>query len=629
MIAATARCVPIWLTRKIGASACDAEKGSPFGESMNSGAIMAAKKASRKNAKAADNEAEKKSLSLGEGEPGEAMDLMRRQFGLIAGYVHELFTRLPDSLKVKRADARVMYHSIDEGARLKSLAYWLFIVSSCGIATLGLIINSPAVIIGAMLVSPLMSPIMGLGMGIAVNDTYLGVKSFANVTISVVASVVTAALITAVVPLHELTPEIRGRMNPTVLDLGVAILSGVVAALSSIRSGGDEVLKSVAPGAAIAVALMPPLCVVGFGLGIGFRFDIMWGAFLLFTTNLIAITFVCSVFYYFILVEYSPTRLIKSVQQVRTKEEVLFTNRYLERFWENIGEEMRSGKRFWFPLLLVALIGYPLTDSFILLFRQNQLRTLITQELQNANVEGLQFIRGPDALDYSRGRVSGTILYSSKHSPGPTLEAEVEKSVLERYPWYEADLTLIRVAGDADLSELRHQEDRNLKADAERQAAAASLVRRALALTVPELPVELGVVSEVRLLFSSSRLDTLEVHYLGEPLQTQTRQALSTVFKNKMQSIRGDVREVRFIREGEQSGRHECRGVTESALKRAKERLGGLFEPLRENPFLKLELDLAVDLEPPLEGLSEKQRESLKISRDASPRCLVEYRYTR
>lgn len=590
---------------------------------------MAAKKASKKSAGGAAKEPEKIVIAHAEGESGETMDLMRRQFGVIAGYVHELFTRLPDSLKIKRADARVMYHSIDEGARLKSLAYWLFIISSCGIATLGLIINSPAVIIGAMLVSPLMSPIMGLGMGIAVNDTYLGVKSFANILISVVGSVLTAALITAVVPLHELTPEIRGRMNPTVLDLGVAILSGVVAALSSIRSGGDEVLKSVAPGAAIAVALMPPLCVVGFGLGIGFRFDIMWGAFLLFTTNLIAITFVCSVFYYFILVEYSPTRLIKSVQLVRTKEEVLFTNRYLERFWENVGEEFRSGKRFWFPLVLVAIIAYPLVDSFVLLYRQNQLRNLITRQLQEANVEGMQFIRGPDALDYSRGRVSGTILYSSKHSPGPALETEVESAILAQYPWYQADLTLIRVAGDADLSELRHQEEKVLKEDAERQAAAANLVRRALALTVPELPVELGVVSEVRLLFSATRLDTLEVHYLGETLQAQTQQALSTVFKNKMQGLRGDVREVRFIRGGAQSGRYECRGVTESAIQRARAELGGLFDPLRENPFLRLELQLAVDLEPPLESLSEKQREALKISRDVSPRCLVEYRYTR
>ena len=228
---------------------------------------------------------------------GQVDDLMRKRFGVVGQHLHNIFSKLPDSLKIKRADARLMYEAIDQGARIKSLTYWLFIISSCGIATLGLIINSPAVIIGAMLVAPLMSPIIGLGMGIAVNDTYLSVKSTLNILASVAASILTAALITAIVPLNDVTPEISSRTNPTLLDLSIALFSGIVAALNSVRSGGDDVLKSVAPGAAISVALMPPLCVVGFGLGIGFNQEMMWGAFLLFCTNLFAIIMVSSVFY--------------------------------------------------------------------------------------------------------------------------------------------------------------------------------------------------------------------------------------------------------------------------------------------------------------------------------------------
>ncbi|MCR9143603.1 MAG: DUF389 domain-containing protein [bacterium] len=573
------------------------------------------------------------------GAVGQAMaevdDLMRRRFGVLSQGIHNLFARLPDSLKIKRNDAKLMYEAIDKGARLKSLTYWLFVVSSCGISTLGLIINSPAVIIGAMLVAPLMSPIIGLGMGVAVNDTYLSVKSVLNILVSVVASILTAALITALVALDDVTPEILGRTNPTLLDLFIALFSGIVAALSSIRSGGDEALKSVAPGAAISVALMPPLCVVGFGLGIGFNWEMMWGAFLLFCTNLFAIIMVSSVFYYFVLTEYSPTKLIKSVRQARMNEELLYQDRRLKLLWSTAnGDEPTSGKRFLFPLLLLVLIAYPLGISLLYLKKSNDVRRYVYTAFAEEQVEDLRFLRGPDTLNISRNAVTGDIFFSSAKSPGPNLEHEIETKIQESFPGVKVDLTLIRVAGDADLSAIRKTEELSLEnspitlQDSRRQAAASELVRRALALIVPRFAQEVGVVVDVRVVFSVNKMDQLIVHYVGKLMQPETERAVSGMIRDSIQQMQGDIRSVAMKRVGPASGQMECRGVTAAGVSRARARLEELAEPLRSNPHIKLRVEMGPRLELP-DTISDQAPKTIEAVRKDNPRCLLTYKYTR
>ncbi len=560
----------------------------------------------------------------------EEDDLLRGRFGLLGRQIHSVFMKLPDSLKIKRADAKLMYQHIDEGARLKSLSYWLFIISSCGIATLGLIINSPAVIIGAMLVSPLMSPMIGLGMGIAVYDTYLTVKSTLNILLSILASVLTAALITAIVPLHDVTPEIISRTNPTLLDLFIALFSGIVAALSSIRSGGDEVLRSVAPGAAISVALMPPLCVVGFGMGIGFNAEMMWGSFLLFCTNLFAIIMVSSVFYYFVLTEYSPDKLIKSVRGQRDEHELLFANKRLKSLWEVGGESTTSGKRFIVPLLLLVTIAYPLGLSFTFLKQRSDVRAYIYSAFEREGIEGLRFLRGPDTLNISRAQVSGDLFFASNKSPGPKLEFEIESQIQESFPELKVDLTLIRVAGDADLSALRQSGELGLDEspttlnDSRRQAAASELVRRALALIVPRFAEELGVVTDVQIVFSVNKMDQLIVHYVGRAVQRETAEAVAAMMREAIEQMQGDVRSVELKRVGPQTGQLECRGVTAAGVERAQVALERLREPLQTNPHIQLEVTAGPRLPEP-----EEPGDGLKLSRAANPRCLVSYQYTR
>lgn len=174
--------------------------------------------------------------------------------------------------------------------RSDAVSYWLQLVLATGIATLGLVLSSTGVVIGAMLISPLMSPIVGLGMGLAVGAPLLTLRSMFRVVASIVWVAGLAALLTVTLPFHETTAEIAARTSPTVLDLIVAAFCALAAGFTTARQTGDT--TSAAAGTAIGISLVPPLCVAGYGVGVG-QWSIFGGALLLFTANFCAIIF-CS-----------------------------------------------------------------------------------------------------------------------------------------------------------------------------------------------------------------------------------------------------------------------------------------------------------------------------------------------
>ncbi|MGA1342358.1 MAG: DUF389 domain-containing protein [Hyphomonas sp.] len=175
----------------------------------------------------------------------------------------------------------VVNHVVEEG--VLTGRYIFMTVMSCGIAILGLLLSSPAVIIGAMLISPLMGPIMLMGFSFAILD--LAALRLAVVSLAVGAAValVTAFIIVLISPLSETTSEILARARPNFFDLLVAVFSGLAGGYAVIHRKGETIV-----GVAIATALMPPLAVAGFGMATA-RFDIAGGAFFLFMTNLLAI----------------------------------------------------------------------------------------------------------------------------------------------------------------------------------------------------------------------------------------------------------------------------------------------------------------------------------------------------
>ncbi|HPC83130.1 MAG TPA: DUF389 domain-containing protein [Thermoanaerobaculaceae bacterium] len=161
--------------------------------------------------------------------------------------------------------------------------YVVLIVGSAAIASLGLLLDSAAVIIGAMLVAPFLGPIVALGFSIAMTDVTLAVRASKSLLVGVVLGLVTAIVIVKLSPFIPPTAQIMLRTAPNLFDLLVAIFSGFVGGYAVIHRLGNTIA-----GVAIATALMPPLAASGYGLAMG-ELGIFNGAFYLFLTNLVAI----------------------------------------------------------------------------------------------------------------------------------------------------------------------------------------------------------------------------------------------------------------------------------------------------------------------------------------------------
>jgi len=192
-------------------------------------------------------------------------------------YHHEEF-----KLPAKERDA--LYQSILESSLLDP-EYLTMLVLSGLLALFGLLQNSLAVIIGAMLISPLMNPILAAALALLLGDWKLGRKSAIVLGLSIASVIAITALVAWVSPLKQVTPEILARTNPNLLNLFIAVLSGLAGTLA-LRSGA--VAMTIIPGVAIAVAVVPPLAVVGYSLS-NHHGAMAMGAFLLFFTNLVSI----------------------------------------------------------------------------------------------------------------------------------------------------------------------------------------------------------------------------------------------------------------------------------------------------------------------------------------------------
>ena len=186
---------------------------------------------------------------------------------------------------------RAVVDSVDQGAVIAkrraecliSPRYLFMLAMAAGIAMLGLLLSSPAVVIGAMLLSPLMDPIIGLGFAIATGDFRWMKQAAKSLAVGTALAVALAAVIVLLSPLQTVTAEIAARTRPNLFDLLVALLSALAGTYAMIRGREGTVV-----GVAIATALMPPLAVVGFGLAT-LNWTVFSGALLLFVTNLLTI----------------------------------------------------------------------------------------------------------------------------------------------------------------------------------------------------------------------------------------------------------------------------------------------------------------------------------------------------
>lgn len=219
------------------------------------------------------------------------------------------FNALPD-----KTDETAIVEQISDGVTFRGANLWVLIFAIF-IACLGLNLNSTAVIIGAMLISPLMGPIIGMGLAVGRADLELLKRSLTNYGVSTVISVLTAALYFQLTPLTEAQSELLARTSPTLYDVLIALFGGA-AGILALSTGGKG---NVIPGVAIATALMPPLCTAGYGLAMG-EWSFFFGACYLFFINTVFIA----------LATYVGVRLLQfKPKQFVDKGRLAVVNRYI------------------------------------------------------------------------------------------------------------------------------------------------------------------------------------------------------------------------------------------------------------------------------------------------------------
>lgn len=211
----------------------------------------------------------------------------------------------------EREDFKKVSDSILIGIEFKGTKLWILIFAIF-IASLGLNVNSTAVIIGAMLVSPIMGPIIGLGFGMAINDLSLLRKSFFSYLFAAVVGLATSTLFFVISPINEAYSEILARTSPNIYDVLIALFGG----LAGILAISSKLKGNVIPGVAIATALMPPLCTAGYGLAT-LQFSFFFGALYLFLINTVFIALATLLTTRFL--EFPVKHLLKRSDELKAK----------------------------------------------------------------------------------------------------------------------------------------------------------------------------------------------------------------------------------------------------------------------------------------------------------------------
>ena len=219
----------------------------------------------------------------------------------IISHAKVYFNLMPD----KESEEEIV-SQISSGVSFRGANLWVLIFAIF-IASLGLNVNSTAVIIGAMLISPLMGPIIGMGLAVGINDLELLKRAAKNFGVATLISVLTATVYFLITPLGEAQSELLARTSPSLYDVLIAFCGGAAGIIALCTRGKGNVI----PGVAIATALMPPLCTAGYGLATGHILYFL-GAFYLFSINTVFIA----------LATYCGVRLMKFQQHVHLSKEV-------------------------------------------------------------------------------------------------------------------------------------------------------------------------------------------------------------------------------------------------------------------------------------------------------------------
>lgn len=360
-------------------------------------------------------------------------------------------SRIEHLLAVDQESKPKVYLQVFDAAEVLSLTYALELLLSAGIATFGLVLDSPAVVIGAMLISPLMGPILAGGLALAAADIYLGIKALLSVVLSSVCAILFGAALVWLLPFHSPTQEILARTHPNLLDLGVALFSGLAGTIVVCRGGGGGGVTAL-PGVAIAVALMPPLCTIGFGVGSGFSWPIITGAGLLFLTNLAAITTSAFVAFYAVRMDAPELRMKIDYSIV---EHASSDRLYRLLMKTGLGRAFGDiGKLRWRVLMLVATLAalfFPLRQSLFQLREETVARTAANEAVRLLASPGMIFTQ---QLDVTPERIILRMIVTDTVAEDKIREAE---KLLLRRTGKEVTVAVRKVASEEELALLRER----------------------------------------------------------------------------------------------------------------------------------------------------------------------------
>ena len=386
------------------------------------------------------------------------------------------------ALKGDMEDEATTIENIKKGIDFKGSNLWVLIFAII-IASIGLNTNSTAVIIGAMLISPLMGPIIGIGLAVGINDMQLLGRSFRSLWVATLFSILAATLYFLISPLNEVQPELLARTSPTIYDVLIALTGGAAGILATCTRGKGSVLI----GVAIATALMPPLCTVGFGIATG-RWLFALGAFYLYFINSVFISI--ATFAGVRLMKFHPLQFNNPATAKRVRQSIIIT--------------------VFLTLCPAVYLTYSIVKET--LYTKNA-TTFISHEL---NFPGTQVIE--KKINYHT-RTLQVILMGSKVDQALIDNAE---SKLNNYNLTGSKVTLIQggESGEMNISSLRSMvlDDfyKNSEAKIEQQTRYARLDEK----LTPELKVLFPMVNSIAMGYSlqtdvySTRKDTLVLAYL-------------------------------------------------------------------------------------------------------------------
>jgi uncharacterized hydrophobic protein (TIGR00271 family) len=365
----------------------------------------------------------------------------------MSSLLRQIQTACSEALSVESWDRPGAAREAAAAATDSDLPYWMILVISGAIAAFGLATDSAAVVIGAMLIAPLLAPVNGLGLALATGDGRLMVQAGAVVLASTLAVIATGAIVAWTLPFHTLTGEITSRIHPTTLDLGIAVFSGLAAALVTVAR--RKRLSAAIPGVAISVALIPPLAVTGFGIGMG-NADVVRGSLLLYQANLAGI--VLSGMSLFLLVGMHRTSVLEALREEEQETSATGLAAQVLRIpWVCSLGMIRSHSLRWALVLApVAALAVPLRTSLNEVTREARVNKAVNaasapfDEPGRASILGREMVFG-DTTTQVRLRIGTTEWFSeaardSFESSASAQAGETVHLVLEQTPATTGDL---------------------------------------------------------------------------------------------------------------------------------------------------------------------------------------------